>query len=278
MLSMRKTRSALELVKTSFTVLRERGPAYFTRAVLNQVVPAQRFRRLAKGVKGRWPDATVEDVLAFLSDPLNCNLVTAMQLSEEFSGLLRLYQELRPRNVLEIGTAKGGTLFAFATLAGPGARLISLDLPTRRFGGGGYLLDRRWAMYAEFAYPSQQLHLIRADSHAPSSLQQVRELLAGDSLDFLFIDGDHRYEGVKADYEMFGPLVRPGGLIAFHDIVGHTPALIGGVPRFWAEVKAGQDASELVRSPTQDGFGIGILRKQCSHSAVLAPPPNPCAS
>jgi hypothetical protein len=36
----------------------------------------------------------------------------------------------------------------------------------------------------------------------------------------LFIDGDHRYEGVRRDFEMYSPLVGAGGLIAFHDNPG----------------------------------------------------------
>lgn len=223
-------------------------------------MPVSRFRRLSKDVRGRWPGATIEDVYTFLGHPANCYLVAAMQLREEFQSLLRFYQELKPRNVLEIGTAKGGSLFAFATLAGPGARLISIDFPTRKFGGGGYFLDRRWSMYTHFAYPQQQVHLLRADSHAPESLQAVKQLLANEPLDFLFIDGDHAYEGVKADYDMYGPLVRPGGAAAFHDIVGRTPAIVGGVPRFWQEIRQGRDTIEFVRSNTQDGYGIGVLR------------------
>lgn len=33
----------------------------------------------------------------------------------------------------------------------------------------------------------------------------------------LFIDGDHSYEGARADYELFSPHVVPGGILAFHD-------------------------------------------------------------
>lgn len=36
-------------------------------------------------------------------------------------------------------------------------------------------------------------------------------------LDVLYIDGDHTYEGVKADYELHAPMVKPGGVIFFHD-------------------------------------------------------------
>jgi len=38
-----------------------------------------------------------------------------------------------------------------------------------------------------------------------------------ESLDFVFIDGNHQYEWVKKDIEMWVPKVKPGGLIAGHD-------------------------------------------------------------
>ncbi|MEO0196406.1 MAG: class I SAM-dependent methyltransferase [candidate division WOR-3 bacterium] len=44
-------------------------------------------------------------------------------------------------------------------------------------------------------------------------------MLGNSKLDFLFIEGNHSYEGVKMDFEMYFPLVRKGGIIAFHDIV-----------------------------------------------------------
>lgn len=36
-------------------------------------------------------------------------------------------------------------------------------------------------------------------------------------LDVLFIDGDHSYEGVKADWETYRPLLGPGSIVVFHD-------------------------------------------------------------
>jgi len=38
-----------------------------------------------------------------------------------------------------------------------------------------------------------------------------------DELDWVYIDGDHRYEGVKADLENFARVVKPGGFIAGDD-------------------------------------------------------------
>jgi len=54
----------------------------------------------------------------------------------------------------------------------------------------------------------------------------------GGELNFLFIDGDHTYEGVRKNFEMYSPLVRRGGIVAFHDIVPRPPENVGGVPRF----------------------------------------------
>lgn len=51
-------------------------------------------------------------------------------------------------------------------------------------------------------------------------------------IDILFIDGSHEYEDVKADFFAFYPFVKPGGIVAFHDIKG----MWTGVIQFWSEV------------------------------------------
>ncbi len=45
----------------------------------------------------------------------------------------------------------------------------------------------------------------------------VADTFEDNSLDFVFIDGDHTYEAVKVDFEMYFPKVRHGGLIFMHD-------------------------------------------------------------
>ena len=43
-------------------------------------------------------------------------------------------------------------------------------------------------------------------------------------IDLLFIDGAHEFDAVLQDYEQWSPLLRPGGTIAFHDVVfGENP-------------------------------------------------------
>lgn len=52
-----------------------------------------------------------------------------------------------------------------------------------------------------------------------------------DKIEFLFIDGDHSYEAVKLDFELWSPLLINGGIISFHDT-----NLIGPRKVVWEEV------------------------------------------
>ena len=182
-------------------------------------------------------------------------VVKPMQVREEVAELLELLWQRRPRSVLEIGTASGGTLFLLTRVAAEDAHLISLDLSAGDFGDG----YPRWKMplYRSFALPGQRLDLVRADSHDPATYQQILDLLGGEQLDFLFIDADHTYDGVKRDFEMYRPLVRDGGIIGFHDIKPSTDPVYG-VHRFWNEIKRQQEHREFLHGPPTI-FGIGVL-------------------
>ena len=176
--------------------------------------------------------------------------------------LIGILEKIKPRVVLEIGTAKGGTLLLWTRVAADDALIISIDLPGGPFGGG-YPLLRKF-LYKGFRKAKQRVVLIQGDSHDARTLNKVKSIIGDRKIDFLFIDGDHTYEGVKKDYEMYSCLVKINGVIAFHDIVHGSEELVGGVPRFWEELKEQYDSKriiELVKSWDQGGYGIGILIK-----------------
>lgn len=182
------------------------------------------------------------------------------QKRAEIIALLNELESLKPKRLCEIGADKGGTLGLFASAADPNARILSLDIDYP---------DTRAAVYQSLALDGQSVKCIEADSHSPATLDRVKQWLAGETFDFLFIDGDHSYDGVKADYEMYSALVRPGGIVAFHDIVPDfytrfgkkTPSDVGEVPRYWTELKPTvSDWKEFIEDPEQDGYGIGMLR------------------
>ena len=66
--------------------------------------------------------------------------------------------------------------------------------------------------------------------------------------------------GVRQDYEMYSPLVRKGGLIAFHDILEKQPTPQNQVYYFWKDIKQKTVTEEFVNDYDQTGFGIGIIR------------------
>jgi len=179
------------------------------------------------------------------------------QVKHEIAKLLEIVKKLKPKLILEIGTAGGGTLFLFSRIADPEAIVISVDLPDGAFGGG----YPKWKMplFEEFAKNGQNIKLLRADSHNAETIDLIKTALGDRLIDFLFIDGDHTYEGVKMDFEMYSPLVRKGGIIAFHDIVPGPPENVGGVPLFWNEVKQHFNYIELVENWKQGGYGIGLI-------------------
>jgi predicted O-methyltransferase YrrM len=173
---------------------------------------------------------------------------------DELAHLLDDVKSLRPQTILEIGTHRGGTLFLWTRFAAPEATLISIDLPRGKFGGG--YSPFRVPMYRRFAKANQQLHLLRADSHSPRTRTHAQQLLAGRPLDLLFIDGDHTFDGAKSDWQMYSPLVRPGGLIVFHDIAGVYADT--QVKSFWDTLKPQYSHREYISHPNGK-FGIGIV-------------------
>lgn len=103
------------------------------------------------------------------------------------------------------------------------------------------------------------------------------------SIDILFIDGDHSYEGAKRDWDLFSPFVKPFGSVVFHDTLWDlTPnakyaRADMGVPRFVDELRlAGYPVITIDRDfgvslvqPVRDGVALQIEETQ--KPEVLSP-------
>lgn len=174
----------------------------------------------------------------------------ASQKLGELAPLVELVANLEPAVILEIGSMNGGTLIAWRAAAQQ-AELISLSLTDGPHGGGRVpdsLPDRH----------------IDADSHDPHTLGEIKDILSGRAIDFLFIDADHSYAGVKSDWLMYSPLVRKGGIVAFHDILFHAPSANVDVKTLWDELKVDHETVEFcipdqLRPPEGQWGGIGVI-------------------
>ncbi|MDR3548752.1 MAG: class I SAM-dependent methyltransferase [Candidatus Pacebacteria bacterium] len=197
------------------------------------------------------------DVGQMVDEVFLIKTIKPTQVRSEIIRLLDVVKERNVRKILEVGTANGGTIFFFSQVAADDAIVASVDVPNRFFGYGYPAWRAR--IYGSFPKKSQTFELVRGDSHSQETFQNAAKTMRGNDVDFLFIDGDHSYEGVKRDFEMYGQLVRPGGVIAFHDIVDGNEEFVGGVPRFWKEIRDKYPHDEFVEDWKQGGLGIGVL-------------------
>jgi predicted O-methyltransferase YrrM len=176
----------------------------------------------------------------------------ALQKPLELIEYLRFIRARRVERVLEIGALWGGMVFAHAAIASPSAHLIAIDKFPRESA------DAMTARVRAVVRPSQRVTCLWQDSHDPATIVAVREALDG-PLDLLFLDGDHSADGIARDFALYEPLVRPGGLIAIHDIDARTN---DDVPAFWRATRDRYEHVEIIdRRHAPQGLGVGILIK-----------------
>ena len=167
--------------------------------------------------------------------------IEAYQNTWELDQMLAVVERLQPRRVLEVGTMWGGTLWHWLQFADI---VVSVDDEMRR--------AEDWAQWADEA--DAELVLLQGMSQDPALIEQAREL---GPYDFIFIDADHRYDSVKADWENYRGMIAEDGIFAFHD-TQHIGDPSYGVERLWNEITAEPDARWLHIVMTHH-CGIGLL-------------------
>jgi len=159
----------------------------------------------------------------------------------ELDQMLAVVDRLKPARVLEVGTMWGGTLWHWLQFGGT---VVSVDDEMRRAS--------TWKEWAEEF--DADLMLLQGMSQDATLIEQAREL---GPYDFIFIDADHRYESVRADWENYSPMIAPEGILAFHD-TQHTGDPSYGVEQLWNEITAGADVRWMHIVMTNH-CGIGLL-------------------
>jgi hypothetical protein len=179
----------------------------------------------------------------------------------ELRSFIEFMERRGVRTYAEIGAREGDTFHEVVTRMCPEFAL-AVDLPGGLWGKISTVVSLKRAMDDL----SQKFHVehLLGNSTAPEMIAAVHAL---GPFDAILIDGDHTYEGVKADWENYRDLAP---IVAFHDIVGHDQfekVTRRGVevPRLWAEIKAsGANVVEFV-SPGS-AMGIGVVIQEARHA------------
>ncbi len=145
------------------------------------------------------------------------------------------------KRLAEIGVFHGVNSRAFREVMAPDAVLIAID-PYYRFFFGirGSGWARRIAHREVDKVARGKVIWIEETGANAVRRPEIAGLLP---IDFIFIDGDHSYEGLKADWASWSPNVVPGGIVALHDSRNSDGA---GSERFTSEVILRDDRFEEI--------------------------------
>ncbi|MGZ4370584.1 MAG: class I SAM-dependent methyltransferase [Gaiellaceae bacterium] len=183
--------------------------------------------------------------LAFL---FSSNVLNYRIAGLRFNEAAYLYQHARAlppdATIAEIGRYQGGSTFLLASALSRGT-LYSYDLPTRDGLPGAQLDALLTATLTRFGL-EDRVRLVTGDSRTADPPPAL--------CDLIFIDGDHTYDGVRADYERWRRFLRPRGHLVFHDAVSTSdfiPTAVEGVARVVDEIE--RDDSGYFRREHGDG-------------------------
>jgi len=116
------------------------------------------------------------------------------------------------RLLAEIGVFQGVTTCRLKASMDSGGTLIAVD--PYMVGRLGFCAAQVIAQREVGKVPGGTIRWVRR-----TGAQAAAELAGNSSsgFDFVFIDGDHTYDGLGEDWRGWSPLIAPGGIVALHD-------------------------------------------------------------
>lgn len=171
------------------------------------------------------------------------------QIKLEIENLQLLVANKKPEVIVEIGTALGGTLARWFEI--PSCKvLISIDQSDGIHGGQGF--EQRTYTISDALEQANltgiEFYAVNGDSKDQYLINRVSELLGDRKIDFLFIDGDHTFDGVKGDFEKYEHFLKEESTVALHDVLSshfHRKAECY-VSVFWEQLKRKYNYKEFI--------------------------------
>jgi glycosyltransferase involved in cell wall biosynthesis/GT2 family glycosyltransferase len=173
-----------------------------------------------------------------------------------------LIANLKPKTVVELGTHRGTSFFAFCQA------VKDQKLDCSVYAVDNWKGDPHASFYGEEVYDlvkditnkfysSLQTHFLRMN------FDEAVDRFDDKSIDLLHIDGYHTYEVVRHDFGTWISKISDNGFILFHDTSEKKDDF--GVFRFWDELKKKYKTIEFYHS-----HGLGILIRN-PHAKIIFP-------
>lgn len=196
-------------------------------------------------------EISIDDVLDTAFKFRGCGFyrsITPIQHPGELQELLSVIDDRDPDTIVEIGTDRGGTLYIWCR-ATDARIIVSCDINYSQIENSTLSYRNRRSFYHNFT-DEGDIYFVEGNSHERDTFEKIADIVPDSGVDFLFIDADHSYEGVRRDFELYAPIMANDGVIALHDI-RHDRC---SVPEFWTEVRDEYDTREIYHD-----VDVGIL-------------------
>lgn len=127
-----------------------------------------------------------------------------------------LYELARgKKRILEIGSYLGAsaTCFAAAAKKHEGVKIFCIDT-----WNNDAMTEGKKDTFQQFSDNTKPFkdYIVPVRGFSTEVVDKISQQT--DYLDLLFIDGDHSYEGAKADWDAYRKFLRKGSIVVFHDI------------------------------------------------------------
>ncbi|WP_247996552.1 class I SAM-dependent methyltransferase [Brucella tritici] len=174
---------------------------------------------------------------------------------------------LRPSRLVELGTHNGFSFLSQCQVA------KSIDCDATIYAIDTWKGDEHAGFYDAEVYDNLEVEVRinypRIGRLIKSTFAAARSQFNNGSVDLLHIDGRHRYEDVKEDFDTWVGTLSDRGVVLFHDTCVRRDDF--GVYRFWSEISQKYPSFEFYHG---NGLGIliignrapGILTDLCSDS------------
>ena len=161
----------------------------------------------------------------------------------------QMVQWYKPKVIVELGTHMGLSALAMGIALrdlGEGGKLYAIDTwegdPQAKFYSSEVydtFLKRRSHVNLDDVIIPLKMTFDEALSHVPASI------------DMLHVDGLHTWDAVNHDFDTYGPRVRKGGIVMFHDV----NTAYQDLRRFWKKVRRKHEHNTVLYS-----HGLGVIR------------------